>query len=151
MSQEELLSQIERLQHEIRQLKQQTVFSDIQPYIAENSDKYKKLVIAGIDLQYLVRFGKAGILNLLMERVASDLMQDPDNVQLLHPTKGTVLSGNEDFAQFETDGVFHLDFQYANACNHDHDHDHGDGGGDDDEDLSDDENFYNSCSCSHQH
>lgn len=147
MSEQALIAQIEKLQAEIKQLKGQTVFADIQPYLEENESKFKKLIISGIGLQYLVRVGKKDMVRLLQERVANDLMQDVENVQLLHPVKGTVLKGDEDFAQFEEDGVFRLDFQYASQCGHGHDHDHED----DDDEFSDDDNFYNNCSCSHQH
>jgi ABC-type nickel/cobalt efflux system permease component RcnA len=142
MSQEELIAQIEKLQKEIKQLKGQTVFSDVQPYIEENERKFKKVIISGIGLQYLIRYGKKDILRLIHERVADDLMQEIDNVQFLHPVEGTLLRGDEDIELFRREDEYHLDFQYANACNHDHDHD---------DDFSDDESFYNSCSCSHQH
>ena len=154
MSQEELIEQIEALQREITQLKQQTVFSDIQPYIEENEHKFKKLIISNVGLEYLVKFNKPGILKQIRERVANDLMQELENIQLLDPVKGTLLTYNEDFQQFEQDGVYHLDFQYAtssSSCDHQHGHSHSHSidGDDDDDDFTDDENFYNSCSCSH--
>ncbi|CCH43864.1 hypothetical protein BN7_3418 [Wickerhamomyces ciferrii] len=143
---EQLKARIAKLEKEIEDLKQVTIFSDIQPYVEENQDKFKQLKISSIGLSYLIKFQKKGILKELIKRVASDLYKDVEDVQLLDPKNGKLLTGDEDLQQFEQDGVFNLDFQYANACGHDHDHEYGS-----DEDFTDDENFYNSCSCSHPH
>jgi len=148
VSEVELLRQkVEKLEKEIKDLKQVTIFSDIQPYVEENQDKFKQLKISSIGLSYLIRFQKKGILKEIIQRVADDLFQEVEDVQLLNPKTGTVLTGEEDILQFDQDGVFNLDFQYANACGHAHDHhDYGS-----DEDFTDDENFYSGCSCAHPH
>ncbi|CAM9023551.1 unnamed protein product [Wickerhamomyces anomalus] len=151
MSEVELLKQrIEKLEKEIDDLKQVTIFSDIQPYIEENQDKFKQLKISSIGLSYLIKYQKETILKDIFQRVAKDLLQDMEDIQLLDPKSGKVLTGEEDMSLFEQDGIFHLDFQYASAnCGHNHhDHDHE---YDSDEDFTDDENFYSSCSCTHPH
>lgn len=148
VSEVELLKQkIEKLEKEIRDLKQVTIFSDIQPYVEENKEKFKQVKISSIGLSYLIRYQKKGILREILTRVANDLLQEVEDIQLLNPKNGKVLTGEEDILNFEQDGIFNLDFQYTNACGHDHDHDHYGS----DEDFTDDENFYNSCSCSHPH
>lgn len=149
---EQLLDRIAKLEAEIADLKGISLFSDIQPVIEQKPDKFRLVQIATIDLEYRVRWQKPDILKELWQRVAQDLKQNEEGIQLLHPTRGTVLRGDEKIEEFiDENKVIHFDFQYvkkAHDCGHHHHYSDNDDDDDDDDDFSDDD-WDNGCSCSH--